>query len=79
MKYSELTVAMDVTFGHRHGQALMRDLVLPVLASRTPAEAVAAGEDPQLVWDAVCAEMRVPEDARFPHRQDRRRPASRGR
>jgi hypothetical protein len=49
----------------------MLDLVLPDLGSRTPFQALDAGVDPQRVWDAVCREMRLPEDARFPHRRSR--------
>jgi len=71
VKLSEFRLALDTHFAPAVASALMSDLVLPALGSRTPAQSLAEGRDPQLVWDALCAEMRLSEDARFPHRADR--------
>ncbi len=70
MKRSEFRTALSQYFEPRYAQAVLHDLRLPAIGSRTPAEALEAEEDPQRVWDAVCDELRLPEDARFPHRAD---------
>ncbi|NLI19533.1 MAG: DUF3046 domain-containing protein [Actinomycetales bacterium] len=74
MRLSEFTSAVASRFDPRYAQAIMNDLVLPGIGS-TPAQALAAGIDPQRVWDAVCLELRLPEEERYPHRQERHRPA----
>lgn len=73
MKHSELVEAITVTFGSCHGAAILHDLTLPNLDHRTPASALEAGLSPRQVWEAICEEMVVPEDARFPHRAERSR------
>jgi hypothetical protein len=70
VKRSEFRTALSQYFEPRYAQAVLHDLRLQVIGSRTPAEALEAGEDPQRVWDAVCVELRLPEEARFPHRTE---------
>ena len=72
MKHSELTEALAVTFGSAYGTALLHDLTLPALAHARPASALEAGVSPRAVWEAICLEMDLPEEARFPHRAERR-------
>ncbi|MDN5557945.1 MAG: DUF3046 domain-containing protein [Ruaniaceae bacterium] len=67
MKHSELTAALQGTFGRDIGPSLARDLVLVELDSRTVEEAVSAGIPPQTAWAALAREMGVPEE--FPHRR----------
>lgn len=73
MKRSEFVASLAQYFETRYSQVVLHDLRLPAIGSRTPGEALEEGEDPQRIWDAVCAELRLPEDARFPHRSDRKR------
>ena len=68
MKRSEFRASLAERFDPRYAQALLHDLVLPGLGSRTASDALEGGEDPQRVWDALVIELRLPEDARFPHR-----------
>ncbi len=62
---------MGAEFGAR-GDALVADLVLTSVGSRTPAQALADGVPPRDVWLALCAEMDVPEGRR--HGAGRREP-----
>lgn len=68
MKHSELMRALQETFGSAYGRSLLRDLVLPSLTGRSPAQALDQGVDPQLVWDAICTEMELDEKVRWRHR-----------
>lgn len=71
MKHSELTAAFIAAFGETRGPALQRDLALTALSSQSAFEAAEAGESPQLIWLAVCSEMELSEEWRFPHRMER--------
>lgn len=71
MKHSEFHEALTAVFGVSYATAVLHDLALPTLRSRTAAEALAAGIAPQLVWDAVCLETQQPPEARFHHRRQR--------
>lgn len=73
MKHSEFHSALRDAFGAL-GPSLASDLVLDGL-NQTSEEALAAGIDPQVVWDALCQTAELPVEQRFPHRADRRRPA----
>jgi len=70
VKRSELLTSLDEIFTPRFASTLIRDLALPGAGSRTVHQALEDGLDPQLIWDAVCAEMDLPEDTRFHHRSD---------
>lgn len=72
MRRSEFLSALADHFDSPYAQAVLHDLALTPLGSRTSWEALEAGEDPQRIWDALLVELRLPEDLRFPHRADRR-------
>lgn len=74
MKRSEFHRAIEDEFGAQ-AAAIVHDLVLSALGSRTAAEALDAGEQPRAIWLALCAEMDVPENRR--HGVGRREPRSR--
>jgi hypothetical protein len=74
LKRSEFHRAIDDEFGSQ-AAALMSDLVLSALGSRTAAEALDAGEQPRAIWLALCAEMDVPVNRR--HGVGRREPHQR--
>lgn len=69
MKHSELTEAFRAAFGDVRGPALQRDLALGRFGARTALEAACDGEDPAAIWFAVCDEMELAEDWRYPHRR----------
>ena len=64
MRRSEFERAVRDEFGSR-GSALIADLVLSSVGSRTAAEALAAGVPPREVWLALCEETDVPADRRY--------------
>ena len=59
MKLSEFQRAVSDEFGSTYGQALLTDLVLAELGSRTASEALSAGLPPREVWLALCKETGV--------------------
>lgn len=73
MKHSEFIEALRDTFGWSYGGAVLNDVTIPGLDHQTPASALEAGVPPRTVWEAVCVEMDLPEEQRFPHRADRTR------
>ncbi|MDC4233051.1 DUF3046 domain-containing protein [Actinomyces sp. B33] len=78
MKLSEFWEAVDAVFGPVLGRSYVRDLYLPGLRS-TAAEALAAGEAPDVVWGALVDETGAGQEARWVHRIDpRERPGSLG-
>lgn len=64
MRRSEFFRAVDDEFSIR-GDALVNDLVLSAVGSRTANEALDAGYAPKEVWLALCAEMDVPPNRRY--------------
>lgn len=51
---------MREQFGDTYAESVARDQVLAGLGSRTPAEALQAGEDAKVVWRAVCDAFEIP-------------------
>jgi hypothetical protein len=45
---------MNAQFGPAYAASLAHDQALPLLGSRTVEQALAEGEDPKVVWRAVC-------------------------
>ncbi|GAB3617951.1 DUF3046 domain-containing protein [Okibacterium endophyticum] len=62
MKQSELRQALNEEFGTSYASVLASDLVLGSLGGRTPNAAISAGEQPRVVWLALCRELGVPEE-----------------
>lgn len=73
MRYREFGELVDEVFGPAYGRTLVRELVLPRLEGRTPAEALESGVEPRVVWHALCDALDVPDTQRWGH--DTRRPA----
>jgi len=63
MRLSEFHRAVEDEFGVR-GAALVDDLALVALESRTPREALKDGVPAREVWLALCREMDVPVSSR---------------
>lgn len=51
---------MNDEFGPSYAAVLLRDLVLTELDDRTGELAISEGEDPKLVWFAICRANAVP-------------------
>lgn len=68
MRESEFWAAAERVFPHGRAASLMADLVLSSLGGRSPVEALAAGEKPGRVWEAVCEAMDLPERYQYLHR-----------
>ena len=60
MRLSQFQQLMTDEFGVAYSQVLLNDLVLTDLADKTGSAALAAGEDPRLVWLAICRVAGVP-------------------
>jgi hypothetical protein len=52
---------MRAQFGETYAESVAKDHVLAPLGDRTVDQALADGEDPKVVWRAVCEVFRVPE------------------
>ena len=62
MRLSKFTELMKDEFGSAYSQVLLNDLALAPLAYKTGQQAIDAGEEPRLVWLAICAANDVPKD-----------------
>jgi Protein of unknown function (DUF3046) len=51
---------MEDHFGAVYATSVARDQVMARLGSRSVSEALEAGEDPKLVWRAVCEHFEIP-------------------
>ena len=51
---------MNARFGAAYADSVARDLVIARLGGRTVVAALEAGEDPAVVWAAVCEAVEVP-------------------
>jgi len=66
MRYSEFWELVDDVLGPL-GRTLVRDQVVGALDDRTAEQALAAGEDPAVVWRALCDALEVPAALRWGH------------
>ena len=51
---------MHARFGAAYADSVARDLVIAQLGGRSVVDALAAGEEPGVVWRAVCEAVEVP-------------------
>jgi hypothetical protein len=51
---------MEEQFGAAYARSVARDQVISRLGERSVAEAIEAGEDPKVVWLAVCEHFEIP-------------------
>jgi hypothetical protein len=65
VRYSEFWEAVADVFGDRLGRVLVAEHVVDALGDRTAAQALDAGEDPRVVWWALCDAMEVPTARRW--------------
>lgn len=64
MRLTEFWVRMKEQFGDVYAESLAKDYVLSNLGERTVNKALADGEDPKVVWRAVCDTFNVPDSLR---------------
>ena len=50
---------MEAAFGRAYAHSLASDYTLPLLRA-TVDEALKRGDEPKLIWQAVCAEFEIP-------------------
>ena len=51
---------MDDEFGESYSEILRRDLHLQELNDKTPNEALSEGENPKVIWLAICKAQQLP-------------------
>jgi hypothetical protein len=64
---------MSDEFGEAYSRVLLSDLVLTELSDKTGEDALAAGEDPRIVWLSICRAVGVPK-SRW-HGFDKKKPS----
>ena len=64
MRLTDFWAKMRAQFGDSYAESVAKDAVLTPLGGRTVDQALADGEDPKVVWRAVCEVFRVPERLR---------------
>jgi hypothetical protein len=64
VRLTEFWRRMENHLGPAYADSWARDQVLGDLGGRTVHEALDAGEDPKLVWRAVCDALRLPASER---------------
>jgi hypothetical protein len=64
VRLTEFWARMNEQFGDVYAESLAKDYVLSNLGGRTVNKALADGEDPKVVWRAVCDTFNVPDSLR---------------
>jgi hypothetical protein len=64
VRLTEFWVRMKEQFGDVYAESLAKDYVLSNLGERTVNKALADGEDPKVVWRAVCDTFNLPDSLR---------------
>ena len=64
MRLTEFWARMKEQFGDVYAESLAKDYVLSNLGERTVNKALADGEDPKVVWRAVCDTFNLPDSLR---------------
>jgi hypothetical protein len=64
VRLTEFWARMKEQFGDVYAESLAKDYVLSNIGERTVNKALADGEDPKVVWRAVCDTFNVPDSLR---------------
>jgi hypothetical protein len=56
---------MHLQFGPQRAPSVAQDHVFSALDGRTAEQAIADGEDPKIIWAAVCEDFDVPDTLRY--------------
>ena len=65
MQEREFWQLLEEVLGRSYGRALAHDQVLDRLEGMTAIEALAAGEEPRVVWNVLCDQMNIPDSRRW--------------
>jgi hypothetical protein len=49
-------------FGKAHAEVIIRDFALLELGDQTPAALLSEGQEPRLIWLAICRAQQVPKE-----------------
>ena len=60
MRMTDFWRRMNDQFGANYADSVARDQVIRTLQDRSVEQALADGEDPKLVWLAVCEHFEIP-------------------
>ncbi len=63
---------MEQEFGGPYGRSIASSHVIHAMSDHTAVEAIEAGEPVRRVWLALCDDLQIPEERRYP--ADRGRP-----
>lgn len=72
MRLSEFWALMEQEFGGPYGRTIAGGHAIHAMGDKTAVDAIEAGESVRAVWLALCNDLQIPEERRFP--ADRRRP-----
>jgi Protein of unknown function (DUF3046) len=64
VRLTEFWERMRAQFGDMYADSVAKDYILSSLGGRTVEKALADGEDPKVVWRAVCETFNLPESRR---------------
>jgi hypothetical protein len=64
VRLTEFWARMRAQFGEAYAQSVAKDYVFAKLGGHTIERALADGEDPKVIWRAVCDTFDVPEKLR---------------
>lgn len=62
MKLSRFYELVEDEFGDQFARVVLTDTRLDQLADQTPKQLLDGGEDPKIIWLAICQQMSVPEE-----------------
>lgn len=71
MRLSEFWALMEQEFGGPYGRSIASGHAIHAMEDQTAVDAIDAGEPVRQVWLALCDDLQIPEERRFP--ADRRR------
>ncbi|MBA2696803.1 MAG: DUF3046 domain-containing protein [Ornithinimicrobium sp.] len=71
MRLSEFWALMEQEFGGPYGRSVAGSHVIHALGDRTAVDAIDAGVPVRRVWGALCDDLQIPPERRYP--ADRRR------
>lgn len=65
MREREFWELLEEVFGRVYGRSLASDQRLDRLEGMTVVEALAAGEEPRVIWNVLCDQMDIPDSERW--------------
>lgn len=66
MRLSEFWMLMDQEFGGPYGRSVASGHVLHAMGDQTAVDAIESGEPVRRVWIALCEDLQIPEERRYP-------------